>query len=247
MRPHDYEAIVLATMDYGESDRIVTFFTREQGKIRAIARHGKKSGKRFGAVLETFSRTGISVVVKGGLSSLRSAETVSVYPGIRANLEKIGYAGYVCEVIDRFLPEGLASPRLFRLLLTYLEYLDSFPPLADDRRFFEVNLLNILGYRLPVEQCGRCGSNFSPGTAIIRHTTAGELLCGACCRSGRPVAVGTLQLLAAALETGRFGVIRFGPESLTAAGAILDGAIAEHLTRPLNSLTFLRKVVGVCC
>ncbi len=243
---HDCEAIVLATMDYGESDRIVTFFTRELGKVRAIARHGKASKKRFGAALESFSRVSLSLTVKEGLSHVQRAECVVVYSEIRANLAKIGYAGYACEISDRLLPDRLACPRLFRLLAAYLEHLERFSPTVDDRRFFEANLLNILGYRLPVDRCARCAAPFSREVEACYDTGTGELLCNGCCRTGRRLDGEVLHLLAVALKTGRFGVIRFGVESLPAAGSILDDAIAQHMVRPLNSLVFLRKVLGVC-
>lgn len=242
----DCEAIVLATLDYGEADRIVTVLTRELGKVRAIARNGKSSKKRFAAALETFSRVSLTLKVKEGLSAVQRAEPVGIYSGIRANLAKIGYAGYACELVDRFLPERLACPRIFRLLVTYLEHLEHFPPVVDDRRFFEANLLNILGYRLPVDRCARCAAPLARTEDVYYDAGAGELLCGVCGRVGRRLAGEALYLLAASLETGRFGVIRFSEETLQAAGVILDDALAQHITRPLNSLAFLRKVLGVC-
>lgn len=215
MQTTECEAIVLAAMDYGEADRIVTLFTREHGKLRGIARNGKKSVKRFGPAFEIFARIRISLVLKEGLCSLRSADIVTVFPRIRGELAKIGYAGYACELVDGFSPEALSVPRLYRLLRAYLEYLDAFPPCADDRRFFEVNLLNIVGYRLSLDALGK---------------------------DPDPVSGATLDTLKKAMETGRFGVIRFSPQSLEEAGIILDEAIAAHLTRPLMSPRFLREV-----
>jgi len=216
MQTTECEAIVLSAMDYGEADRIVTLFTREHGKLRGIARNGKKSVKRFGPSFEIFARIRISLVLKEGLCSLRSADVVTVWPRIRGELERIGYAGYACELVDRFIPEALPVPRLYRLLCAYLEYLDaSFPPCADDRRFFEVNLLNIVGYRLSLDSLG------------------GDM---------GPVRDATFDTLKKAMETGRFGVIRFSLQSLEEAGKILDESIAAHLTRPLMSLHFLREV-----
>ena len=245
MQVSDSEAIVLAAADFAEDDRIVTVFTREHGKVRGVARHGKKSVRRFGGALEAFARLRLQLVLKEGLSSLRGADIITVFPGIRADLSKIGHAGYACEVVDRLLPEALRNLRLYRLLDSYLEHLEAFPPCPDDRRFFEVNLLNILGYRLPLDHCSGCGAEFATGTGPALFTQTGELLCGACGGSGRPVGSATLSLLRKSMETGRFGVIRFPPESLAEAGAILDAAVAAHLGRPLNSLLFLQEVPGL--
>lgn len=237
------EAIVLSASDLGEDDRLVTLFTREYGKIRGVARHGKKSVRRFGGALEAFARLRVLLVLKEGLSSLRGADIITLFPGIRADLPRICHAGYACEVVDRLLPEAFGAPRLYRLLISYLEHLDVSPAVPDDRRFFEINLLNILGYRPSLERCSRCGAEPGEGGGMTLSAASGELLCGRC-GGGRPIGPVTLRLLRKSLETGRFGVIRFPPESLGEAGAILDSAIASHLGRPLNSLLFLRSVSG---
>jgi DNA repair protein RecO (recombination protein O) len=239
------EAIVLAALDYGEADTIVTLFTREYGKIRGIARHGKKSVKRFGAALEIFARLRLRLVLKEGLCNLRNADIMTVFPRIRADLTKIGYAGYACEVVDRFLPEAQYNPRLFRLLSAYLEHLDAFPACADDRRFFETNLLNIVGYRLSLDRCERCGEGVVSSPAGVSFVTRAKPVCDGCGRVWLPVATDTLSTLKKAMETGRFGVIRFSPAALREAGEVLDAAIAEHVNRPLTSLLFLRDVLLV--
>ncbi|RQW89474.1 MAG: DNA repair protein RecO [Geobacter sp.] len=245
MQTNECEAIVLAALDYGESDRIVTLFTPEHGKVRAIARHGKKSVKRFSGALEIFARLRLHLVLKEGLSLLRTADIVTIFPHIRQDLLKIGYAGYACEVVDRFLPEAMYSPRLFRLLLSYLEQLDTFPSSADDRRFFELNLLNILGYRLSLEQCCRCGTEIDALSGSVQYAAAGEVFCGDCGSGGYLLSSATRTLLQKALMTGRFGVVRFPDASLLESGAVLDASIASHLTRPLHSLQFLQQVLGV--
>jgi DNA repair protein RecO (recombination protein O) len=245
MQTTECEGIVLAAIDYGEADRIVTLFTREYGKVRGIARNGKKSVKRFGAALEIFARVRVRLVLKEGLCSLRNADIMTVFPRIRADLAKIGYAGYACEVIDRFLPEALSNPRIFRLLSAYLDHLDAFPASADDRRFFEVNLLNIVGYRLSLDRCERCGVGVSSSVGGTSFAKTAKPVCDACGRIWLPVSSATLDILQKAMETGRFGVVRFSPETLREAAEILDTSIAAHLNRPLASLLFLRDVPSV--
>ncbi|MRR56439.1 MAG: DNA repair protein RecO [Deltaproteobacteria bacterium] len=245
MLTHECEAVVLAALDYGETDRIVTLFTREHGKVRAIARHGKKSVKRFSGALEVFARLRLHLVLKEGLSSLRSTDIITVFPHIRNDLLKISYAGYACEVVDRLLPEAMCNTRLFRLLVTYLDQLESAPSSVDDRRFFEVNLLNILGYRLSLEQCCRCGADICDSSGALQYSSAGELVCSDCGSGGHQLSSASRSLLKNALATGRFGVVRFPEASLREAGVVLDAAIASHLNRPLHSLQFLQHVLGV--
>ena len=245
MRESKCEAVILAVMDYGEADRIITFFTREHGKIKGIARGAKKSRKRFGGALEVFTRLSLQIVLQESLSRLHGVDVITIFPHVREDLSKIGYAGYACELVDRLLPEAQANTRLFRLLVSYLDHLDAASCCEEDRRFFEVNLLNIIGYRPPLEYCTQCGVEFV-AAPVIRHSSLhGGICCGTCLRTGRELSPLTLSLLSAALRTGRFGAVQFPGITLDEAGVILDSIIASHLNRPLHSLSFLREMLRV--
>lgn len=237
------EAILLRVADYGEADRLVTLFTLEHGKLKGVAKGAKRSLRRFGGTLEPFARLTVQIAIKSGLSQLSGADAVTIFPGIRADILKIGYAGYACEAADLLLPDGLPNPRLFRLLASYLEHIDQFPPSPSDRRFFEMNLLNVLGYRPALGQCAGCGIDLDAAPACYAGA-AGSILCGRCGRGGRIVSAGTLKLLDASLGTGRFGSVRFSQGELAEAASILDPAIACHISWPFKSLVFLKEVGG---
>jgi DNA repair protein RecO (recombination protein O) len=229
-------------MDYREADRIVTLFTLEQGKLRGIAPGARKSRRRFAGALEPFSRLQLQIAIREGLCRLQGADTVSIYPGIRRDLVKIAHAGYACELTDRFLPEGAVNQRLFRLLAAYLDQLENSPFAPSDRRFFEVNFLNILGYRPALDHCASCGADLAAATVVRFAVAGGGLLCPDCGGGVRTLERETAALLRRALASGRFGVILFQPAQLHEAGDFLDAAIATHLSQPLKSLVFLREV-----
>ncbi len=234
------DAILLGAADYREADRIVTLFTLEKGKLKGVARGAKRSMRRFGGALEPFARLTVQLALTGSLARVDGADAATIHPGIRADLLKIGYAGYACEAVDLLLPEGLPNPRLFRLLAAYLARLDAAPPAPSDRRFFEMNLLNVIGYRPALDECATCGERLSDP----RAGRGGELLCGQCGRGCRPISPRTIGLLRDSLRTGRFGVVGFTPEELVEAGSILDQSIALYVSRPMKSLPFLREMGG---
>lgn len=240
MQTEKLQAFVLSTIDYGDSDRIASLFTLEHGRLKGFARGARNSRKRFGAALETFARIEAHVRIKQGLSGLQQAEILSVFPQIRGDLAKIGHALYACELVDAMTPEGHPLPRLFRLLTVYLDRLESAAASESDRRFFEINLLNILGYRPELETCARCGSPFGEQGALQQEN--GEPACRACVAGGRPLSSLTLKLLSACMGTGTFGLISFTGEPLSQAGSMLDSAIAAHAGRRLKSLEFLRNL-----
>lgn len=229
-------------IDYREADKIVTLFTLEHGKLKGVARGAKRSVRRFGGCLEPFALLTVQLALKGGLARLDDADVQTIHPRIRADLHKIGYAGYACEAIDLLLPEGLANSRLFRLLSAYLEQLDSAPPAPSDRRFFEINLLNILGYRPDLDDCGSCGAKLAAASGGCHAGPGGVLLCSRCYHGNSAVSPATIALLKSSLRTGRFGRVVFSSVELAEAGNMLDPAIACHVSRPLKSLHFLSEI-----
>lgn len=236
------QAFVLSSSDYGESDRIVSLFTLEHGRLKGFARGARNSRKRFGPALETFARIDLQLHHKDGLSSLRSADVITLYSGIRGVLGAIAHGLYACELVECLTPEGQPLPRLYRLLAAYLERLDSGHSDEADRRMFEINLLNILGYRPSLEGCSRCGSVFDERGALMQQ--GGELVCRFCAATGRQITSSTLQCLNSCLATSRFGQAGFVEETLQQTGILLDESLSTHSARKLKSLEFLRDTCG---
>lgn len=240
MQTERLQAFVLSTLDYGDSDRIVSLFTLEHGRIKGFARGARNSRRRFGPALEPFARIEAHLRLKEGLAGLQQAELLTLYPAIRADLERIALALYACELVDAITPEGVALPRLFRLLSALLDHLETHPAQAGTRRFLEINLLNILGYRPSLESCSRCNAPFDSRGALLQD--GGQPACRFCCATGRQLSAETLHRLGLCLRTGNFGQIGFSEDNLLEAGWLLDEAISAHAGRRLKSLEFLNQV-----
>lgn len=240
MRSVTDEAIVVGLMDYRETDRIVHLYTKEHGRTSGIARGAKKSVKRFGGAFELFARLSITVVPAENLATIRSAETITIYPGIRTALDTIAHASYAVELVAALTPEKLPNKRVFRLLSSYLEQLDALSAAPSDRHFFEINLLNILGYRPPLEWCADCGAALAAEGGIWSPGSSHRLLCRHCARGGFSIDGASISLLIDSIITGRFGHIRFSPDGISAVDRFLEACIAANISRPLNSLAFLR-------
>jgi DNA repair protein RecO (recombination protein O) len=242
MKVESLHCFVLSAIDYGEADRIVSLFSLEHGRIKGFARAARKSRKRFGAALEAFARIDAQIHIKDGLCGLQQAEIHNIYPAIRAELGRIAHALYVCELVDALTPEGVPLPRLFRLMAAYLDFLEKTEAVESDRRFFEINLLNILGYRPSLDECTRCGAAFGCEGSLLQPD--GELVCRSCLMKGQHISEQALKTLAACMATGTFGVVDFSHEQLQQAGMLLDRSIASHAGRSMKSLAFLEQVTG---
>ncbi|HEX7126492.1 MAG TPA: DNA repair protein RecO [Thermodesulfobacteriota bacterium] len=179
-------AVVVRSLDYGESDRIVTFVTPDAGRLTGIAKGARKSRRRFGAALELFTFVRLTYFEKPAfdLVRLESAEILASFPDARRDLVKIAQAAYLVEAAGRAVQPREPALPVFRLLVETLGAVDAEPP--DERRLraFELRLLALLGYHPELRRCARCRRP-RPETGRFRVSVqAGGLLCRTC--SGEP-------------------------------------------------------------
>lgn len=235
-------ALILRTVDYGESDRIVTFFTRELGKVTAFARAARKSQKRFGGALEPFNRLAIRYRDRrGDLLSLASATIDRSRSGITADLERIARAAYVTELTGEAIREREAVPELFDLLDVGLEMLASPDSVgAGWLAAFELKLLALAGYRPDLAGCASCGDASAERYRFVPDR--GVVFCGSCAGgSGIAVSAATLRALEASLDQPlpAPGRIALSPPQVDEARRLLDPFIRLQLGKELRSARFL--------
>ena len=194
------DAVVLRFVDYGESDRIVTFFSSDFGKLKGIAKGARRSRKRFANALEPFTRNRIlfSRKAHGRLALIEGADIVDHYPGIRADLERTLTASYFIDLTDGFAAEGKPLPDLFSLLIEFLGLIDAGrfkPPML---RFFEMRLLRIAGYEPVLDRCTSCSRPLENTMQYRFYPADGGLRCARCAAGdaqGFPVSPGTARSL----------------------------------------------------
>ena len=174
------EAIVLRHSDYGEADRIVTLFTRERGKLRAVAKGARKIASRKAGHLEPFTRLKIQLAMGRDLFIVTQAETIDAYPTLRDDLTRTGQAAYVIELLDRFVrDEEAASPPLFKLLAETLSRLAAETDSWLAVRYYEMRLLDFLGFRPQLFECANCGREIKAEDQFFSFS-AGGVICPRC-------------------------------------------------------------------
>ena len=107
--PHlSTQAIVLQTIDYGEYDRLVSLYTRDFGRLRAIAKGAKRSQKRFGSALEPCTHVQADFVDREhrGLSRLERCRIISAFPELALDIRKVAYGHYFLELADILAPSN---------------------------------------------------------------------------------------------------------------------------------------------
>lgn len=174
------EAVILRHWDLGEADRLISLFTPQQGKLRALAKGVRKVTSRKAGHLEPFTRVLLQLAQGRDLPIITQAETLDAYLPLRANLDKLTQASYVLELIERFLPEDhLPQSALYSLLVQTLERLtasaDPWAPL----RYFELRLLDGLGFRPLLFECAVCGEELRPQAQYFSFSLGG-VVCPRC-------------------------------------------------------------------
>lgn len=142
------EVIVLKRKNLGETDKIFTFFSKQKGKIAAIAKGVRKINSRKAPHLEVFTHTKLFITSGKTLDIITEAQTIHGFANIRKNLERVVYAYKLVEQIDRLCPENVPHQNIFTDLLQTLELFNnsselSVPTVNEE---FSSRLLSELGY-----------------------------------------------------------------------------------------------------
>jgi DNA repair protein RecO (recombination protein O) len=182
-------ALVLRTTDWSETSRIVTLWTREFGKVRALAKGGRRLKSNFENALDLLTLCSIVLIRKssGGLDLLTEAQVAQRFPRLGSDLQALYGAYYVAELLDDWTEENDPHPVLFDRAVDTLRGLGGAAQpgaaIAPGRRVmrFEVQLLAELGYRPVVDCCSGCGAGVVVGEGSVAFSVAaGGILCRAC-------------------------------------------------------------------
>lgn len=155
MRERQYQvnAIVLKRTDVGEADRLLTLLTAERGKLRAVAKGARKPSARKTGHVELFNFVALSLHVAREIDIITQAQTREPFLAVRDDLDRLGYAYYFAELIDRFVEEEPELRDVFDLMYNALHWLGKTAHLSRTARYFEIRLLDILGYRPQLQIC----------------------------------------------------------------------------------------------
>lgn len=178
------EAVVLRRHDLGEADRIITLFTADLGKLRAVAKGVRRPTSKLGGHLELFTHSQILLARGRNLDVVTQVETIDSFLGLRDDLWRAGQAYYAAELLDRLTEDHSENRALFRLLVTTLQRVATARRPDQAARLFEVQALDLLGYRPEITRCVKCREPLEPDRVWFSVSDGGAL-CRSC-RGGSP-------------------------------------------------------------
>ena len=241
------DAIVLKHRDYGEADRLLTIYTRQKGKLTVIAKGVRKVRSQKGGHLEPFTHASLQLAVGRTWNLVSQAEAQDIFANLTADLETIGYASYIVELVDRFAYEEEENPQIFTLLKSTLTRLNAGDhPAQLVVRYFEIRLLDVLGFRPELQTCVVTGEQiqpenqyFSAALGGVVSPQAGKALTGAV-----PVSVNALKYLRHFQRSSFAEAARANPSDQIyhELEVLMQYYLTYILERGLNTPAFLRKV-----
>lgn len=240
------EAVVLSRLEFGEADRILTVYTPQFGKIRLIAKGVRRPTSKLGSHLEYFTRSKLMVAKGRELDVVTGAETIEAFLPLRSNLEALGHASHLAELLNRLTEDRQENVRAYDLLIRSLSLLaEGVDPFAVTRHY-EMTLLALMGYRPELYQCVQCTNEIQAGANAL-SIRLGGLLCPICYTadmSARPLTINAQKYLRTLDRVGLTGVIAFKldaglKEEIESALAAYIRSISE---RDLTSLRVMRAL-----
>jgi DNA repair protein RecO (recombination protein O) len=240
--PHHGEAIVLRTWPFHEADLLVSLFTRDQGKVKGIARHALKSRKRFGGALEPATHVLAHYTERPRQDLVRLDSFEILWSPLSADIAPLRLAGLqlVVEVLEEALPDLAADDNLYRLALTVLTAMQAdlvWLPVT----YFCLWMCRLMGWLPELSHCAACGLDLR-GETVYWSPTAD----GVTCRDDRRP--GSRALTAASVQEShriaRSPLADLATEDWPATRspdlrAFAIGTLERHLERRLRSATML--------
>jgi DNA repair protein RecO (recombination protein O) len=238
---------VLRTVDVFETSRVLTLFTRDLGKVAALAKGARRLKSSFQSALDLLSVCDIVLIHKASeaLDLLTEATLVERFDPFRNDLPAL-YAGYyVSELLGELTDYHDPHPRLFDAAIVTLRHLHD-PPLRSRRLLrFELACLRELGLMPALERCVGCGAAVEADhdEPVAFGLATGGVLCKSC-RAGHAhltlIPAGTLAALRALASPGAlWRTLEVAPDDLAIARRTMGLVVTHHLGHPPRLLPYL--------
>jgi DNA repair protein RecO (recombination protein O) len=240
------EAIVLRHSDWGEADRLLALFTREAGKLRAVAKGVRKLRSRKAGHLEPFTRVRLLLARGRDFWIVTQAETVDAYLPLREDLLRTAYGAYVLELLDRFSYDEGENRSLYNQSVEALARVSTLEDPFLAVRYYELRLLELVGFRPELFRCVSCGNEIRAENQFF-DVFQGGVVCPRCAPrypAASKIHKDTLRFLRHLQRSAFTEAMRAYPndEQRAEMEHILRHYLTYHLERRLNSPEFLEEI-----
>ena len=241
-------AVVLRTFKLGEADRIVVFLTRDNGKVRAVAKGVRKTRSKFGGRLEPLCHVSVQFHRGRELDIVNQVESVDAAGSVFGDLDAMTDASAILEAVDLLVPDREPVPEMYRMLVGVRQMLMDKPsPLVMPA--FLWKLLASEGVRPVLDRCVSCDEAIGPEQVAGFDLDQGGVCCRSC-RGGSPVSTAALALMRDVME-GRLvqaldaayepGAQRLDDPVVSEVAMLATKAFEHHIERRLRSASLFER------
>ncbi|WP_077215403.1 DNA repair protein RecO [Bacillus dakarensis] len=238
------EGIVIRTNHYGETNKVVTLYTREWGKVGVMARGAKKPNSRLAAITQPFTY-GYFLVQRGkGLGGLQQGDMISSMRHIKEDIFLTAYASYIVDLTDKSCEEKKPNPFLFELVHQTLNYINEGYDPEILTNIFEMKMLNTIGLYPVLNKCAVCGSGDGNFSFSIREN---GLICHRCLHKDPyhfKISQATVKLLRLFyyIDLSRLGNISVKEETKRELKRVISAYYDEYSGLQLKTKKFLNQM-----
>jgi DNA repair protein RecO (recombination protein O) len=245
-RVYKTEAIVLKRTNLGEADKILTIYTPNMGKIRAVAKGVRRPKSKLGGHVETLTRSSMMLASGRNLDIITQSQTLDSYLPLRNDLLRTSCALYAAELVDRFTEEHVGNYPIYRLLLNTIEQIAETDNVDLLLRYFEIQMLGYLGYKPQLQTCVSCREALEPQENYF-SASGGGVLCPSCRATEprvRPLSLNALKVLRLFQDSdyGQASSVRLSPGLAKELEIVLREYTRYLLEREVKSAEFLDQL-----
>ena len=247
-RLYNLHAIVLKRMPLGEADRIVRLFSREHGKVSAVAKGARRLTSKTGGATEPMTRLHAQLAAGRTLEVLTQAQVEASRTAVRRDLERLACGSFFLELIDAAIEERQPLPELYDLLDAALTALETAAEPLALTHAFTLQALAQLGFEPDLHECvlDAVALESRASRFLVER---GGLLCPACTEEiggGLVVSAATVRALRglSRLPMAEAATTRLLPGTRPELARVLAAFARYSLEAPLRSLEFLQEVTA---
>ena len=186
-RTYQTQSIIIKQTKLGEIDKIVTLYSPEFGKLKAVAKGACRPGSKLGGNVEPLTCSLVMLARGRNLDIITQSQSIDAFSALKSDLWRMACGLYILELIDSFTVENSENRPLFDLLRATLYRLCQADNSETVLRYFELHLLHYLGYRPQLRRCVSCDSPLKPVVNFFSPSEGG-ILCPHCDRHYEPFA-----------------------------------------------------------
>ncbi len=240
--------LVLQTIEYRDSDRLLTVLTADHGKITLKAGNIKKPACRYKSAGQLLAYASYTAVSYKGKWTITEAETIETFQGLRLDLERLSLGSWFAQAVQTVADADAPSPELLQLILTSLYALSrQSRPNEIIKAAFEFRLTCLAGFLPDLNACRTCGNENPDGFDISR----GVLCCMSCRKEQKgltmPVSPGVLQALRYLTVSPAERLLSFSlpKPSAEQLGQITEAYLTMQFQRDFSALNFYKQLFRI--